>query len=164
MDVKVEYGQLKAEFSGNPEEVFLSFADFLRKAIPGIDLAHKISASFSTRDLIEKFQGAVRITPEGPRVWTGDSDLSDKELVALQLVATKIGFETGRHTTSDLSLAELQSATGLKAKSISSRLSEATKLGHIGREQSTQGVRYRITTQGVDWLSRALAKKTGKSA
>ena len=58
-----------------------------------------------------------------------------------------------------MAINEIQTATGINPKSISSRLSEIIKLGHVEKINSDQGTSFRLTTQGIYWLERALAKK-----
>jgi len=158
----LSYGELKAEFSGTPEAVLQSINEFVVKQIPSLDLAKKIHVNYSTQDLIRMFSSHVKITPEGPRVWSEGHKLSDKDMVALQLVASRIGFESGRTPNRALSVSEIQSFTNLNPKSASSRLSELAKAGYVERETSDQGARYRITTQGIHWLDGVLSKKTSR--
>src|ERR1700686_2543075 len=94
LNVIVSLGAAKAEFSGTPEIVLQSVNNFVSKNVPEINLARKLSMNFSTKDVVEKFQDFVRITPEGPRIWTQDGRLSDKEQVGLQLVAQRIAADT----------------------------------------------------------------------
>ena len=108
------------------------------------------------------FGNYVKITPEGPRVWKNEQKLSDKDVVALQLIASKINYEMGKNPLSSLTIAEIKSRTGLNPKSISSRISEMVKWGYVERDTSEQGVKYKITTQGVHWLNQVLIKKSGK--
>jgi len=159
LNVILTYGQVKVEFTGTPEAVLSSITNFLSKQIPTFDLAHSMSVSYSLTDLVKMFGNYVKITPEGPRVWIEEHKLSDKDIVALQLVAARIGKETGRATSSSLTLAELQSLTRLNPKSISSRISEMSKQGYVEKETTDQGVRYKITTQGIYWLNGVLTKK-----
>ena len=86
--------------------------------------------------------------------------MSDKDIVALQLVAVKIGFETGNNSSDNITIQEMQSVTGLKTKSLSSRISELLKSGYVLREKDEDGAKYRITTQGIDWLYQNLSKKS----
>ena len=160
LTVTVRYGDLAAEFKGPPEIVLISVQSFIVKHIPQLDLARKISVSYGLAELTNMFQDLIKMTPEGPRVWFVDVDLSDKEIVGLQLVAAKIAHESGKTDKVALSPAELQSNTGLNAKSISSRISEMSKTGYVMKESSESGVRYRITTQGITWLHQLLSKKT----
>jgi predicted transcriptional regulator len=52
----------------------------------------------------------------------------------------------------------MHAATALNPKSISSRISEMVKAGHVARDEKEPG-KYRITTAGVHWLNSTIAKK-----
>lgn len=156
----ISYGAMRAEFSGDAEEVLASVNTFLSKEVPGIDLARSIFVNYSLTELVQMFPETIKMTPEGPRVWVANNKLSDKEVVALQLIAAKIGHGTGRSRAPAMNLSELQGATSLNPKSISSRLSELAKIRYIEKEASDTGVQYRITAQGIHWLNAAISKKT----
>lgn len=157
--VTVSIGDAKAEFSGTPEIVLQSINNFISKTVPEIDLAKKVSMNFSTKDLIERFKDFVRITPEGPRVLAGQAKLSDKDVVALQLVTQKIASETRAGVSPLMSLALLQESTSLNPKSLSSRLSELAKAGYVVKETIDEKSQFKITTVGIDWLANLLMKK-----
>ena len=159
LKVSIEMGDVKTEFSGSPESVLQSVNSFLAKSIPQLNLAQKLSASFSLSDLVDRFQEFIRITPEGPRVWSSDRKYSDKELIALQLVAQRISADSNSGMSRSMSLASLQELTSLNPKSLSSRLSELSKSGYVERETSDGGPSFKITTQGIDWLSGVMTKK-----
>ncbi len=159
VNVVVTYGETKVEFKGAPETVMESLLRFLAKEIPNIDLAKKISLNYQASELIDVYSDFVKITPEGPRVITEGKKLSDKELIALQLVACKIANELGKIDSVDMSAQDLQASTALNPKSISSRLSELVKSGYVQKENDDRGVQYRITTQGIHWLNSTLVKK-----
>jgi len=157
--VKVSLGEAKAEFSGSPEVVLQAINNFISKTVPELDLARKISMNFSTKDLIEKFQDFVRITPEGPRVIADQQKLSDKEKVALQLVAQRIAAETREGSPPWLTLASLQETTSLNPKSLSSRLSELGKAGYVTKETIDDKSQFKISTVGIAWISNMFVKK-----
>ena len=157
--VTVSLGETKAEFSGAPEIVLQSINSFISKSIPEIDLAKKLAMNFSTKDLVEKFQNFVRITPEGPRVLTEQTKLSDKEVIGLQLVAQRIASETRPGVTPWLTLSVLQERTSLIPKTLSSRLSELSKSGYVSKEIADDKSQFKISTIGIDWLSGLLSKK-----
>ncbi len=158
--VTISMGDAKAEFSGSPEVVLQSVNSFILKQMPEIDLARKLSMNFSTKDLIEKFKEYVKITPEGPRIWSQERKFSDKELVGLQLVAQRIASQTREGVSQLMSLALLQETTSLNPKSLSSRLSEMTKSGYVLRETNDDKTQFKITTTGIEWLSGLLMKKS----
>ena len=161
--VIVTYGEVKVEFSGSPDVVFRSLHEFISKEIPNIDLAKSISLNYSLNDLIQMFKDYIRFTEEGPRVWAQDKKLSDKDVIALQLVAAKAATLSGRAKSDGMNVVELQTATSLLAKTIGSRLSELNKSGAVDKVESEGTGRYRITTTGVHWLHAQLSKKFPKS-
>jgi predicted transcriptional regulator len=159
VNVVVTYGETTVEFKGSPETVLESVLRFLAKEVPQLDLAKKISLNYPASELIEMYSEYVKITPEGPRVITEGKRLSDKDLIMLQLIACKIASELGKADGADISAQELQTATALNPKSVSSRISELVKVGHVQKISTDQSTKYRITTQGIHWLSSTLLKK-----
>jgi hypothetical protein len=163
LSVSVSYGDVKVEFSGSPDVVFRSLHEFISKEVPNIDLAKSISVNYSLNDLIQMFKDYIRFTEEGPRVWAQDKKLSDKDVIALQLVAAKAAMLSGRAKGDDMNVVDLQTATSLLAKTIGSRLSELNKSGAVDRVEGETTGRYRITTTGVHWLHAQLSKKFPRS-
>jgi len=136
-----------------------SLHEFVSKMVPSMDLARAITVNFSLNDLIQLFKEHVRVTPEGPRVWVQDKKMSDRDVIMLQLVAARISNLSGKAPSDAMGVAEIEGATGLYAKTISSRLSELTKSALVERVESDQGGRYRITTVGTSRLGEQLSKK-----
>ena len=159
MKVSVSYGETKVDFSGSPDVVMRSLHEFVSKVIPEMDLARAISVNFSLNDLVQMFREYVRVTPEGPRVWSQDRKLSDRDVILLQLVAAKISSLSGKSPTDALGVGEIEGATGIYPKTISSRLSELTKIAQVERVETESGGKYRISTVGVDRLGEQLSKK-----
>jgi hypothetical protein len=167
VNVSITVGEVKVQFNGSPELVLTSVINFMTKQVPTIDLARKISLSYAVTELIDLFSNFIKITPEGPRVILereefGTKKLSDKENVALHLVAAKIAKDLGKVSTDARQLSEIQSVTTLNPKSVSSRLSELVKAGHVLRDSTTDGNEsstYKITTSGIHWLNSVLAKR-----
>jgi len=124
-----------------------------------MELARAISVNHSLNDVIQLFKEYIRITPEGPRVWVEDRRLSDREVILLQLVAAKASGLSGRNPSDTMSVSEIQAATGLYPKTISSRLSELSKTAQVERVNAEGGGKYRITTLGVHRLNELLTKK-----
>ena len=97
VNVTVTIGDVKVEFSGSAETVTASVLNFLLKEVPSMDLARKILLNYAAQELIETYSHLIKITPEGPRVILNtDVKLSDKDIVALQLVAARIAKDLGR--------------------------------------------------------------------
>jgi DNA-binding HxlR family transcriptional regulator len=169
INVSITIGDVRVEFNGSADSVLTSVISFISKQIPTIDLARKISLNYAATDLIETYANLIKITPEGPRVIPdfdelGQKKISDKEMVALQLIASKISKDIGKIADDSMQASEIQSNTSLNPKSVSSRLSELVKAGHVVRATTKDGigsgtVAYRITTSGIHWLNSVLAKR-----
>jgi DNA-binding transcriptional ArsR family regulator len=159
LSISVAYGDVRVDFSGPPDLVMRSLHEFVSKEIPNMDLAKSISANYSLNDLVQMFRDLIRITPEGPRVWVQDKKLSDRDVIMLQLVAARAHSLTANGAQDALSVSEIEAATGLYPKTISSRLSELTKQAHVERSEGDGGGRYRITTTGINRLHEQLSKK-----
>ena len=159
VNVIVTVGDVKVQFSGSAESVMASVMSFLSKQVPSMDLARKILLNYSAQELIEAYSHLIKITPEGPRVIPdSNARLSDKDMVGLQLVAARISRDLGRLQDDAMQVSEMHAATALNPKSISSRISEMAKAGHVARDEKEPG-RYRITTAGIHWLNSTIARK-----
>ena len=159
LSVSVSYGDVKVDFAGPPDMVMRSLHEFVSKVVPNFDLAKAISANYSLNDIIQMFKDYVRITPEGPRVWAQDKKLSDKDVILLQLVAARASLLSDKAASDAMSVSEIQEATGLYPKTISSRLSELTKQAVVERVDSEGGGKYRISTTGIHVAHEQLSKK-----
>jgi DNA-binding MarR family transcriptional regulator len=169
IDASITLGDVKVQFNGSAESVLTSIISFVTKHIPTIDLAKRISLNYAVTDLIETYSNLIKITPEGPRVIISDlyelgiKKISDKEMVALQLIASKIAKDVGKISDDAMQASEIQSTTALNPKSVSSRLSELVKAGYVVRDNTKDGigsaVAYRITTSGIHWLTSTMIKR-----
>ena len=159
VNIIVTYGETTVKFHGAPETVMESVSRFMAKEIPAIELAKKITLNYEVSELIDMYADYIKITPEGPIVMSEGKKLSEKDLIGLQLVACKLANELGKSDNSDMSAQDLQIATVLNPKSVSSRLSELVKLSYVQRGNDEKGVRYKMTTQGIFWLNSTLMKK-----
>ena len=159
VNVIVTVGDVKVQFNGSAESVMASVASFLSKQVPLMELARNISLNYSTQELTQTYSHLIKITPEGPRIIPDSGTrLSDKDLVALQLIAARIAKNLGRVRDDGMQVAEIHAATALNPKSVSSRISEMVKAGHVARDEKEPG-KYRITTVGIHWLNSTIAKK-----
>jgi DNA-binding MarR family transcriptional regulator len=169
INASITLGDVKVQFNGSAESVLTSIISFVTKHIPTIDLAKRISLNYAVTDLIETYSNLIKITPEGPRVIISDlyelgiKKISDKEMVALQLIASKIAKDVGKISDDAMQASEIQSTTALNPKSVSSRLSELVKAGYVVRDNTKDGIgsaiAYRITTSGIHWLTSTMIKR-----
>jgi hypothetical protein len=166
VNVTISIGDIRVQFNGSADSVITSVISFLTKQIPTLELANRISLNYTIAELIQSYSDIIKITPEGPMIFPilngVELKLSDKQIVALQLVASRIAKGLGKSEDDRLRMSELQTATGLKSKSISSRLSELVKVGYVQRDVVRNGGElpaYRITTSGITWLNSILARR-----
>jgi DNA-binding HxlR family transcriptional regulator len=168
INVSIQFGDIKVQFNGEPENVTISVMNFLSKNIPEIDLARRISLNYSVPELINIYSPIIKITPEGPKILPDNVEIqnkkfSDKEIVMLYLLGSKIAFELGKISDKSSRISDIQSSTNLNPKSISSRLSELVKAGYVSRsvnkENQLELVVYGITTVGISWLNNIITKK-----
>ena len=166
VNITISIGDIRVQFNGSADSVITSVISFLTKQIHTLELANRISLNYTIAELIQSYSDIIKITPEGPRIFPildgVELKLSDKQIVALQLVASRIAKGLGKGEDDKLRMSDLQTATGLKSKSISSRLSELVKVGYVQRDIVRNGGElpaYRITTSGISWLNSILAKR-----
>lgn len=168
INVSVQFGDIKVQYSGEPDNVTSSVVNFLSKNIPELILARKISLNYSVSELIDLYSSIIKITPEGPKILLDNGEiknkkLSDKEIVMLFLLGSKIAFELGKISDKSSPIADIQATTNLNPKSISSRLSELVKAGYVyksvNKENQLELVVYGITTVGISWLNNIITKK-----
>ncbi len=168
VSVSIQLNDIKVQFSGGPENVLLSTINFLTKHIPELRLAQKISLNYSVSELIDMYSSIIKITPEGPKILPNLGEIhnkkfSDKEIVMLFLLGSKIAYELGKIPEKSSPISDIQTTTNLNPKSISSRLSELVKVGYvtksINKETQTESVVYGITTIGIKWLNDVMNKK-----
>src|ERR687898_352212 len=67
-------------------------------------------------------------------------------------------MDLGRLQDNSMQVSDIHTATALNPKSISSRISEMVKVGHVARDEKEPS-KYRITTAGIHWLNSTIPKK-----
>ena len=98
VNVTISIGDIRVQFNGSADSVITSVISFLTKQIPTLELAGRISLNYTITELIQSYSDIIKITPEGPRIipildGTELRKFSDKQIVALQLVASRIAKE-----------------------------------------------------------------------
>ena len=159
ISITIKHEDTIIAFKGNPNDVLHSVNEFLLKSIPGIELAEKIIINYSLEDILSKFHHLIKITPEGPRIWISSIKLSDREKIALQLLANHVGFLAEKVPSSFTSISDLCELTNLNPKSVSSRLSELQKLCYVDKTSFDRKIMFKITTQGINWLETILENR-----
>ena len=119
---------------------------FLSEAIPALDIISKITLTIDFADFLKEAADVFAVTPEGVVVLAPAEVLTDRELVLLYLVRTRIAFETKKSENETLLASDLISLTGKGSGTIAGRLSELTGEGLVERTGKGE---YRVTTFGL---------------
>jgi DNA-binding transcriptional ArsR family regulator len=141
----LEFGDLKADFEGDADQVFESILRFLSQVCPAIELLQKIVYIPDLIDLMKTLSGVVEITPDGPAI-TLSVNLPTKSSVCLALLGAYVGNKIGKLQKDTLSISELSMLTGKAKKTISNEIPSLVENGLV--EKASEG-EYRITQLGI---------------
>ncbi len=143
--VHIEYGEAKADFEGDINQVFEATVRFLSQICPNLEVVQKIVYTPNLVELGSKLAGLIEITAEGPILVSG-LDLPTRDAVCLALLGAYVGDKLGRISGDTLSSDELSRITGKARKTISN---EIPRLASDGLIVKTPEGRYGITTLGI---------------
>jgi len=143
--VHIEFGEAKADFEGEVNQVFEATVRFLGQIYPNLELVQKIVYTPNLVELAEKLAGLIEITSEGPILVSG-LDLPTRDAVCLVLLGAYVGDKLGRMSKNTLSSGELSRITGKARKTISN---EIPRLASDGLIVKTPEGQYGITTFGI---------------
>ena len=158
--IQIKYKDVEESFSGSLEEVWLCVNKFFREFLPSFEIARKLMLKVDLQKLIKDCEDMIAFAQEGPYLLVSRDKLTDNETLALQLLASYIGYKLGIMKSDAVSREELQAKLGKSSKIASTRLGELVK-----REIATKtnDAKYKITTFGItqmqkDFLPRIKAK------
>jgi len=143
--VHIEFGEAKADFEGDINQVFEAIVRFFAQIYPSLEVVKKITYAPNLVELTQKLAGLMQITSEGPLPAT-ELNLSTRDAVCLSLLGSYIGRKLGITPKETLSSVELARITGKARKTISNEIPRLTSDGLI--EKTAEG-EYRITTLGI---------------
>ena len=164
LELFAKYKDMELRFKGKPDDVVRSLLKFLQQILPTYDLASKLTLTVDLEDLLEKMEGIIAFTPEGPVVTVSKGKLSgERDAILLHLVKTYIGYKTGRLEKDTLATSEITSLTGGKSSTVGARLSELVSAGWVERVGRGE---YIITTLGIrNFIDEVLPKiESGEEA
>ena len=148
--VSISYKDLRAEFEGNPAEVYASVIRFLEKNIPSYSLASRITYSTDLQELLDRLSSLISYNPdEGVFFLKPLSSLPTADAVILFLAKRYIEHALGLKDSPTAAASEIQAAIGKPEKTISGRLSELLQKGLIRRLDRGD---YTITVLGLKSL------------
>jgi hypothetical protein len=154
--VQVRYKDVEKTFSGNVNDVWIGINRFFNEFIPAFEISQKVVLTVDLQKLVEQCEKIVTFAPEGPCLLVSRNELTDNETLALQLLASYLGYQLGILKSDDVSKEELQTKLGKSAKIASTRLGELVK-GEI--VMKTEDGKYRITTFGIVQMQKNIIPK-----
>jgi hypothetical protein len=146
VEVAIRYRDVEKTIRGSPEDVFRGVFQFLCETIPTLDTVSRITLTVNFADFLREAAGVFALTQEGVVILTPLEALTDRELVMLNLVKTKVAFETGKSEKETLLASDLISFTGKGSGTVAGRLSELSGEGLVERIGKGE---YRVTTFGL---------------
>ena len=158
--VQIIYKDVEKTFSGSLEEVWLCINKFFSEFLPSFEIARKLMLKVDLQKLIKDCESIIAFAQECPHLLISRDKLTDNETLALQLLASYIGYKLGILESDAVSKEELQAKLGKSSKIASTRLGELVKREIAAK---TNDGKYKISTFGVvqmqkDFLPRIKAK------
>lgn len=158
--IQVRYRDVEKTFSGDVNDVWISINKFFSEFIPTFEISKKLVLAVDLQDLIKACENIIAFAEEGPHLLVSRNRLTDNETLALQLLASYIGYKLGIMESDAVSKEELQAKLGKSSKIVSTRLGELVKREIAAK---TNDGKYKISTFGViqmqkDFLPRIKAK------
>lgn len=145
LKVHLEFGELKADFEGDVNQVLESILRFLAKICPAVEVVRKITYTPDIVSIINNVAGIMEITDEGP-VINREINLSAKNAICLALLGAYIGNRIGKLQKDTLTVSDLSKLTGKARKTISNDIPDLIESGLV--EKVSEG-EYRITQLGI---------------
>ncbi|MCK4481850.1 hypothetical protein KAU55_01390 [Candidatus Bathyarchaeota archaeon] len=154
--IQVKYKDVEETFSGPVNDVWISMNKFFSEFIPTFEVSKKIILTVDLQNLIKDCENIVAFTEEGPHLLVSRNKLTDNETLALQLLASYVGYKLGIVESDAISKEELQSKLGKTSKIASTRLGELVKKEVTAK---TNDGKYKITTFGIIQMQRDILPK-----
>lgn len=144
LKVHVEFGELKEDFEGNPNEVVRAFLISITSVYPSLELAKKLVFQPNLSRLGDSLVGLVKFAPEGLLFLAGE--VPSEEAIMISLVGSYVGYRLGKVDNDTDSANGLAKITGKALKTISNQLACVIDDGLVERVERG---RYRITSLGI---------------
>ena len=144
LKIHVEFGELKQDFEGSPDDVVRAFMTTLSNIYPCLELATELVFQPDLIKLAKNLYGLVKFAPEGLLLLP--TDIPAEEAIILALVGIYVGYKLGKIDCDTDSASVLAKITGKALKTISNQLPWMIDDGLV--ERVDRG-RYRITSLGI---------------
>jgi len=153
---RIEFGEHKAEFSGDFDAVSREIMKFLFDMSPTLSTLSKIKLEVNFEQLVRSLQGIMKIAKEGVLLLVSRERLIGPELICLHLIGAYVGYKLGILEKETLSVDELSRLTGIRRAVVSVRL---TELAHNRIVASTEPGERKITSIGIEYFRSTILPK-----
>jgi len=143
--VHLEFGEVKADFEGDANQVFESVVRFLTQIYPDFEVLSRMVYTPDLISLSQKLAGLVEITSDGPLL-VSSLDLPARDAACIAILAAHVGTKLGKLSKGTLSSSDLAKMTGKARKTISNEMPRLLSEGII---QRTPEAEYQITELGI---------------
>ena len=149
----VRYKGVETNFSGSPEEVWLSLKNFFNEFVPSFKIAEALTLNIDLQKLVSDCEEIIAFSPEGPNLLVSRNKLTDNETLALWLLAHYVGYQLNMLKSCAVPKEELQIKLGKSSKIASTRIGELVKNEIIAKAADEK---YEITTFGVSQIQKEI--------
>lgn len=134
LKVSISYGELKAEFEGDPGEVYRSVIQFLERNLPAYSLASKLNQTAGFDQILEKISKVVGYDSSSGLFLKTDLSRLPTSMALLLFAALKhLNHILGHGKSPEFLSSEVAAALGRPEKTVSGRLTELVKKGQLKR-------------------------------
>lgn len=153
--VRIEYGEHKAEFSGDFDAVTRQVMNFLFNLSPALSILSKIKLEIDFEQLVRDLNGIMKIAKEGILLLIPKERLTGPDLICLYLIGAYVGHKLGIFERDSMTLDELSQYTGIKKNVVAVRLTELAR----NRIVSSDTGERRITSIGIEYFRNNILPK-----
>lgn len=143
--VHLEYGDLKADFKGKPDEVVSSILKFLSRILPSLQLLEGLIYKPSLEAIAEALKGIVELSESTP-ILREPIGLPAQDMILIGLAAKNLSRSLGLSEIESMDIKELSRFTGKAEKTIRNLIPSLIDSGWIARVERG---RYSITVAGL---------------
>lgn len=153
---KIEFGEHKAEFSGDFDAVTREIMKFLFNLSPTLSILSKIKLEVDFEQLVRDIHGIMKIAKEGVLLLTPKERLTGPDLICLYLIGAYVGYRLGVFEKDSMTVDELSQYTGIKKNVVAVRLTELARSRII---VPTDTGERRITSIGIEYFKSNILPK-----
>jgi hypothetical protein len=142
--VHVEYGDLKVEFAGGPDDVTVAFLDFLGEVYPSFTLASRLIFKPNLVELSRKLEGVLEFSPDG--VILAITDLTTEEAILVITLGVYVGSQLRILEDEAISVNHMANVSGKASKTILNQIKgmmDENLLERVGKGE------YKIKSLGI---------------